>query len=364
MIDRATVLFTSSRLIHVVVAMGLALTACGPTLKQVTLPEEAVKAERARQFELAFAIMTSRHDRLQKVALPLLIAATPLCGDDAKPLYGIELHDKAFYSGKLVGAFEQAAVKQYSLGDGVYVRYLHPTLPVSVSGLRVGDRVHAIDDMPLDQKRAIEAMRVLQDRDLADDPPVSLTIEREGQRMTLTIPTVRACHYAVILVDEDAVNAYADGSKVGITKGMIRFAERDEELALVVGHEIAHNALGHIRKRTGQVLLGTIVDLAIAVVTGVRTGVFQEVGGRAFSQAFEAEADYAGLYLVAGAGYDVTGSALFWRRMAIEHPGSIKGGFLATHPSTPERFLAIERTSREIQEKRQQGLPLIPERRS
>ncbi|MBZ0159735.1 MAG: M48 family metalloprotease [bacterium] len=363
MIDRATVSFSLLRLIPVVIAMSLALAACGPTLKQVTLPEEAVKAERERQFELALAMMTKRHDRLQTVALPLLIAATPLCEDDAEPLYGIELHDKVFYREKLGEAFEQAAVKQYGLGDGVYVRYVHPTLPAGLSGLSVGDRVHAIDDVPLDHKQAIEAMRILRDRNRAGDPPLSLTIERKGQRMTLTIPTVRACRYPVILVNEDAVNAYADGSKVGITKGMIRFAERDEELALVVGHEIAHNTLGHLRKRVGPALLGTIADLAIAIVTGVRTGIFQEVGGRVFSQAFEAEADYAGLYLVARAGYDITGSAQFWRRMAVEHPGSIQGAFLTTHPSAPERFLAIERTSREIEEKRRQGLPLIPERR-
>lgn len=111
---------------------------------------------------------------------------------------------------------------------------------------------------------------------------------------------------------------------------------------------------------TGQVL--PIVDLAVAVTTGVKSGIFQEVAGRVFSQAYEAEADYARLYLVARTGYDVTESPKFWRRMAVEHPGSIKGGFLATHPSTPERFLAIEQTTREIEEKRRQSLPLIPER--
>jgi hypothetical protein len=49
--------------------------------------------------------------------------------------------------------------------------------------------------------------------------------------------------------------------------------------------------------------------------------------------------------------------------MAIEHPGAISGSFLATHPSTPERFVSIENTVREIDEKRQNGESLIPEKK-
>lgn len=263
------------RLVMVALAVSILTAACGPTLKQVTISEETIGAERERQFELAFTMMRNRHERLQTVALPLLVAGVPLCEDDAKPLYGIELHDRAFYRRVLGEEFERVAVKQYGLAEGVYIRYIHPALPAGRSGLRIGDRVLAIDEVPLAQKSATEVMKILWDRDHSSDMPLSLTIEREGQRLTLTIPISRACRYPVILVNQDAVNAYADGDNVGITKGMIRFAERDEELALVVGHEIAHNALGHVQKKIGQTLLGTIVDLAIAITTGVQSGIFQ-----------------------------------------------------------------------------------------
>ena len=42
--------------------------------------------------------------------------------------------------------------------------------------------------------------------------------------------------------------AFADGTKVFLTRGMMRFAQSDEELALVVAHETAHNIMGHIDK--------------------------------------------------------------------------------------------------------------------
>ncbi len=171
-----------------------------------------------------------------------------------------------------------------------------------------------------------------------------------------------ACNYPVELVNDDSVNAFADGRTVGVMSGMIRFAETDEELALVVGHELAHNALDHITKQTANVLFGTLIDILIAVTTGINTqGAFGTVVGRAFSPGFEREADYAGLYIVARAGYDITDAAGFWRRMAIEHPGSIEKNFLATHPSTPERFVAIENIVAEIEQKRLLGEVLLPE---
>ncbi len=86
-----------------------------------------------------------------------------------------------------------------------------------------------------------------------------------------------------------------------------------------------------------------------------------KTGGGAFSKGFEFEADYASLYIAARAGHDVKSAPNFWRRMAAEHPKSLEKGFLASHPSTPERFVAMEKTIQEIKEKQKLGKPLIPE---
>jgi predicted Zn-dependent protease len=55
----------------------------------------------------------------------------------------------------------------------------------------------------------------------------------------------------VVLSESDAVNAFADGEKVVITKGMMRFVENDRELSLVIAHEMAHNAMGHTDNKLG-----------------------------------------------------------------------------------------------------------------
>jgi len=170
-----------------------------------------------------------------------------------------------------------------------------------------------------------------------------------------------SCHYPVEMVDDQAVNAFADGKKVYIPVGMIRFAENDDELALVVGHELAHNTLNHVGKQVGNRAIGTVFDLLILATTGVDTfGTFGDAGSQAYSQSFESEADYLGMYIVASSGYDIDKAALFWRKMAIEHPGAIAKRYDSTHPSSPERFTALSATLKEISEQQEQGLTLMP----
>jgi len=111
----------------------------------------------------------------------------------------------------------------------------------------------------------------------------------------------------------------------------------------------------------GNVILGSIIDILITSVTGVDTqGTFQQLGGVIYSKQFEREADYLGTYIAARGGYDISDAAEIWRRMAVEFPNAISETFLATHPSTPERFLIIEKTVKEIKEKKLKGEPILP----
>lgn len=349
-------------LLLLVAGLIVAAAGCGPSLKEVAVSEAAAQTEREKQQEMALSAFLEREDRVVQVSVPLLASAAELCGENVRPLYGFELHEKKLY-GKLLGKdFEEVAARHLGLGDRVAVRTVHPDLPAA-GDLRVGDQVLAINDRPLEGKTTAEAMKIVDEPGLPAEQPLRLRIEREGEVQDLTVPGVPGCTFSVHLVNADDVNAFADGKRVVLTTGMVRFARTDSELALVVGHEIAHNALGHISKQRVNRVPGMLLDVLIAGTTGIYTGMFSDLAGRAFSKGFEAEADYAGLYIAARAGYDIGDAANFWRRMASEHPGSIKKNFLATHPSAPERFVAIENTVREIEEKRQRGEPLLPEQK-
>ncbi len=73
--------------------------------------------------------------------------------------------------------------------------------------------------------------------------------------------------------------------------------------------------------------------------------------------------DEASFLAVDRAEYDIEDAPLFWRRMAAEHPGTIHGSFLASHPTSAERAAGLRATIEEINAKRAEGVELIPERR-
>jgi hypothetical protein len=342
----------------------LIFAGCGTTLKQVVVSDEAVKIEREKQEDIAFSRFMDKQNRLYSISYPMLVASGELFPKKVGPAYGFMLHDKDLY-GKVLGKeYEKVAVR-HGIDKHVSVRYVYPGSPAELADLRVGDRVLAINEQSLDDENAIDAVRIVHKLDYPDERLLELLIESEGKTKKLSINGVAACKYSVQMVNSDAVNAFASAGGVSITTGMIRFCETNNELALVVGHEIAHIALGHLTKSMINRIPGTILDVIILVLAGVDTGgAFGGLSSLVFSKAFEQEADYAGLYILARAAYDVTGAADFFRRMAVEHPGSIRGNFLATHPSMPERFVAIENTVREIEEKLQRGEPLVPEKKN
>ena len=171
------------------------------------------------------------------------------------------------------------------------------------------------------------------------------------------------CSYQYKLVEGANLNAQADGKTVYLFTGMMRFVESDDELAVIVGHEMAHNMLGHIDQKRGAAILGAIIDGVFAGATGVNTqGAFSRAASNAYSQEFEAESDYLGVYLAERAGYDITVAPDLWRRMGIEHTDSIAARYGATHPSTPERSVALSEAIAEIGLKNIENVALVPNR--
>ena len=333
------------------------LGGCMPALEVPEVEKGALYEEAQRQRELAFSIYIKREERLWNVALPLLRAASMFCDKHRGYSYGLVIHDVDSYGDE----YRQVARRYFSIyDDGIYVRYVHPDLPAGRMGLQAGDRILSVNGISTEGMSIKEVGSIIKN----SSKRLSLTVRRDTHIEEFELLPDSVCNYDIRLVVHDAVNAFADGKNVTITTGMIRFAESDQELALVLGHEIAHNVLGHVLKTQGNILVGTLFDILIESTTGVSTeGLFAELGAEMYSQEFEAEADYMGLYIVARAGYEIKDAHYFWRRMAVEHPASIKTNFSATHPSTPQRFIALENTIKEIEEKKKRGAPLVPEKR-
>ena len=336
----------------------LFLTACAaPSTSSIKYDTAELDAEEVLQRELALKKYLSYKQRLHKVSYPILKSASQFCSN--KQLNSIGAQGIA--SADFEGGWKVTANKIFG-GDEFIITWVAENGPAAKAGLAINDKVLALNGVSYGnnqqqhKKFYAETARIKTSESLI----TYLNIKRNQQLINLTIIQERICGYPVVLADSDSVNAYADGKRIIITKGMLRFARDDQDLSLVIAHELGHNLMGHLDKKQSNSMLGTLLDLA-AAANGINTrGTFGNAGASAFSQDFEAEADYVALYYMNAAGLPLEGVANVWREMAAEHPRSIRSNHSASHPATSERFLAISKTINEINNKIAAGEPLTP----
>ena len=339
----------------IIVAVAVA---CAPVSKVPEIDDKAAKAERDIQQELAFRQFYKNSQRVHAITYPLLKAGAELCGEQTARGMGLFITNKHGFKKDY-----HAAAAKAGLSDSLTVAGVAPGSAAERAGARDGDVLLTINGWPMPEgKEAGDKLKEkLAEIGKAKVDPV-LTVRRGGETVTLTLKTDVVCNYGYAATERPIVNASADGKNLRVEAGMLRFLSDDDELAAIIGHEIAHNVMDHIPKGQANVALGTAVDILFAGF-GVNTqGAFGRLGGAAFSQEFEAEADYVGLYIVARTGRKIDEAPNVWRRMALENPGSIRSNHAASHPATPHRFLALEKTVAEIKAKRAADKPLLPEK--
>ena len=347
------------------------LSACAPTTQRVRVDSVAAETEARKQRQVAVQAYLDDQKRLMRVSYPLQTQGADLCGEDIRYTTGMALANSSSLLGE---PFRETAESEYRLSERVQAVYVVPGSAADKAGIRTGDTLLQVGQWPVagsGPEVVKETLNQIQNQ-TRNGQPARVDIQRSGQakargaapssqKLSLLIVPERACSYPVVLGNGDEVNAYADGKQVIVQRGMLRFATSDTELALVISHEIAHNSMSHIRSKMTNYALGSILDIAAQVLLKVPTqGLFGNVGANAYSKDFEAEADYVGLYIMARAGGDIDNAPQFWRRMAALSLAAIQSSHLSTHPATPERFVALEETVREIKAKKAAGKPLEP----
>jgi len=344
----------------IILGLLFSITACvvAPTTHQGTLPSQLVASEQEKQREIAIRYKLRQYERLYRIGYPLLRAADPLCEQKHKPGLGLILLSQYDFG----DAYTATVKRTFNLPERLSVHYVVPDTPVSLAGLQPGDELIQVGSHVVGRDKDAEKALFRYLKGNTRYLPVDFRIRRNGRLLTLTVQPEPVCDYGLAIADSDSVNAMADGENIIFTKGMMRFAETDQELSLVTAHELAHNAMAHIDALRTNATSGFILD-AIAASAGVNTGgLFRNLSAMRYSKDFETEADYVGLYIMARAGVSLDHAADFWRRMAAEHPASINNdGLLASHPTSAERFIAIEQAAAEIERKQHNGQPLEPE---
>lgn len=169
------------------------------------------------------------------------------------------------------------------------------------------------------------------------------------------------------LVEDKEVNAFCmPGGKIVVYTGLMKLVGSDDELAVVLGHEVAHAVAKHSNERMSQQMVAQAGAAVVGFATAQRSAAIQSAASGVyglgaqygallpFSRKHESEADYMGLALMAMAGYDPAAAPAFWRKMSAKG-GSKTPELLSTHPSDSTRIAAIEKVLPEIRTKYGRG---------
>jgi hypothetical protein len=343
-------------------ALALVLASCAPRSQPPAPDPQAVQQEKQTELRLAYDHEMDQFEELRRVSYRLSVAAADFCGTRTGPSAG-------FIATSIQSVPERyrpaAHVRYPTLHDAPTLIYVVPGSAAETAGLQQGDVITELNGAHIASDYKV--MENFTDQLRKTPPgPMALTIIRAGAPVHVTLRPVRACNYPFHIIDDPSINAFGDGNAIYVMDGMMEFARSDDELAVVLGHEMTHNFRGHIDAKRRNMYAGYLVGVAIDVVISatMREVVplaryrLAEVGALAYSQRFEAEADYIGLYVMARAGYPIDDAAQFWRRMAVAAPGTIT--MARDHPPTPARFVALTEAIAEIKEKEARGLPLVP----
>lgn len=354
----------------------LLLAACvAPTTRMATIAPDVIAAEQLKQQQLVIQSELAEQRRVTELAYPMLRAAAPLCGQWVATRHGVSVSNLHAWKREY-----HDAARALGFSDTLSVVGVAAGSAAARAGIRVGDRLTEVAGQPAPMGRtAVQGyLNLVIPRATRGAPgplaatPMAFTVRRAvesagaPQELSLAVVPDTVCAYGAVAVKNDALNAWADGSQVAVTTAMMRFAATDDELAFILAHEIAHNAQRHIDAKNTNAgigaLFGLVVDVALAT-QGINTyGDFTnsgaEIGASAYSQDFEREADYVGMYVLARSNRPFDQAANFWRRMAQESPGSIT--YATTHPTSAERFVRLEEIATEIRGKIAAGEALIP----
>jgi predicted Zn-dependent protease len=157
--------------------------------------------------------------------------------------------------------------------------------------------------------------------------------------------------WEVNVIQSKELNAYCmPGGKLMVYSGLVQTLKlSDDEIAVVMGHEISHALREHSREQVSQAIAAqTTIDIGAALLglgqgaADVAAVAYQALVATRFSRADESEADRMGLELMARAGYDPRAGVRLWQKMMQANSAGGTPEFLSSHPTDASRVQQIE----------------------
>jgi predicted Zn-dependent protease len=169
-------------------------------------------------------------------------------------------------------------------------------------------------------------------------------------------PDAVGWNWQIHVLRSDDVNAWCmPGGKMAVYSGLIqRIKPSDDELAAIIGHEMAHALREHSREQVSQQMAANVGLSILSAVTGssaaadLGSSLNQVMFALPNSRTHETEADRMGLELAARAGFDPRAAATLWQKMGALAGGNSPPEFLSTHPAPASRIADLTRLAEQM----------------
>jgi Zn-dependent protease with chaperone function len=349
----------------ILIASNLLCVACGPISKLPPLPSVEVEAERRKEQIDQIRNYFGQLSRLDNVAFRIRVANRDACKDRVRAQIGLNAGTVASLPRKYRSYTHEALSVSWTQATVLSVA---ETSPAAAAGIKPGDHLMTFNNEPVPHARTARWISTYVRNN--GERPIQVLVRRDGVDELHTVIPLKACAIPIELKTDSEINALTTDDEIVVHSSVLRLAHTDDQLALVIGHELAHSNLGHLDKKRANIVLGWAGGVAVDVgilAGGISTGgaftrQFGRAGAQAFNVAFEREADYVGAYYAARAGYELAGAEEFWRALSLESPDNLR--IAGDHPVTPVRFVQMQKVAAEIADKKRRGLPLVPELKS
>lgn len=206
-----------------------------------------------------------------------------------------------------------------------------------------------VDDGALIQQSNAAWAETLKSQKVSTNAAQNERVRRVGGRIVQAAGLAgRSWDYAVF--EDASPNAFVlPSGQIGVTTGLLKLVQNDDQLATVLGHEVGHVVARHAAERystqsTTGLVLGAVQSRAgdYSQAVGALGGMGAQLGLLLpFSRNHELEADRLGVDYVAAAGYKPSESIALWRLMAQQRQSGTPE-FASTHPSDQTRIAALQ----------------------
>ncbi|MDT9599362.1 M48 family metalloprotease [Sphingosinicella rhizophila] len=267
--------------------------------------------------------------RVASISYTLSVANGFRCPGSLSSQLGFVLHGIDQY-----GIANRAeAARSFNLGSQVGVMAVVAGSPAAKAGLMARDGLVSVNgrDLPVaaapsripSRATVARAQQILTEE--MDKGPATIRISRSGRVKDLRWTAELGCPANVELVPAAAANAWASGEAVVVSAGILEYCRVEDDLALVIAHEMAHNFLHHHHRLASPHLEGQLL--------------LPSSDGSATMREMEEEADRLAVGIAKEAGYDLKEAGSFLRSLMTAIDPAQTGG---THPQLDRRVELLE----------------------